>query len=70
MKHCYCPLTFNCQQCDHGASGNGSTSAASNGLDLAARIRFVAKAIEAVPTMAPATPQPIATARPDDEDRA
>ena len=32
---------------------------------LCARILFVAKAIEAVPTMAPATPHPMATAKPE-----
>lgn len=32
---------------------------------LCARILFVANAIEAVPTMAPATPHPMATAKPE-----
>lgn len=36
-------------------------------LARADRIRLVANAIEAVPTIAPATPQPMATAIPEDE---
>lgn len=50
---------------DHGASGCGSSTRSYAARALWARILLVANAIEAVPTMAPATPHPIATARPE-----
>ena len=49
----------------HGASGCGSSMRSYAARALWARILLVANAMEAVPTMAPATPHPIATARPE-----
>lgn len=55
------------RSCIYGASGTGSISAGSKSvLDLAPNTRLVANAIDAVPTMIPATPHPIKTANPDD----
>lgn len=51
--------------CHHGPSGCGSSMRSYAARALCARILFVANAIEAVPTMAPATPHPMATAKPE-----
>lgn len=51
--------------CHHGPSGCGSSMRSYAARALCARILLVAKAMEAVPTMAPATPHPIATAKPE-----
>lgn len=51
----------------HGASGLGPSVPSKPPFALAAKMRLVVKTMEAVPTIAPATPQPIATASPDDD---
>lgn len=50
-----------------GASGLGPSIPSKLPFALAASIRLVVNTIEAVPTITPATPQPMATANPDDD---
>lgn len=49
----------------HGPSGWGPSRRSTAARARCARILFVANAIDAVPTIAPATPHPMATARPE-----